>query len=342
MIENNTPIDDALLLRYFSNSTTSEERLAVDEWLDASEENQHIAEQIYYIKYSGDTIHAIRSVDTKTDLEKVWKKIRKRHQHHPWLILLQRVAAVVCVLLIPAFIYLLMHKGQPQLADVIMDVPEGSISSLVLPDSSKVWLNAGSHIVYGKGYGIKNRQIELCGEGYFEVQPNPQLPLEVKTGSITVRARGTKFNVKAYPEENDISALLIDGIIEIESAGLAQKKTLQPRQMATYNKKDHTLAIASEVKTILYTSWKDRRWLIEGATLGELAPILQRRYAVTVIFDNDALKPYKLRGEIRQQTVEQVAKALQLTAPMNYEMHNDTLLFKLDIKRKKEFDKIVK
>ena len=334
-------IEEALLLKYLSNKVSPKERLLVEQWIDASEENRRIAEQVFYIKYSADTVHALQAVDTKNDLGKVWKKIRNRNRQ-PWWIMMQRAAAVLCIFLIPAIIYLLVHDNKDLLADVTMSVPKGSISSLVLPDGSKVWLNADSYIVYGKGYGTKNRQVQLCGEGFFEVQHNPRLPMEVIAESVTIRALGTEFNVKAYPEEDNVSALLTEGVIEIEVAGQTQRKTLRPQQMAVYNKKDNTMAVASDVKSILYTSWKDMRWLIEGATLGDLAPILQRRYAIKLLFDDDVLKTYKFRGEVRNQTIEQVAKALQLTAPMTYEMHNDTLWFHLDAKKKTEYDKIIK
>jgi ferric-dicitrate binding protein FerR (iron transport regulator) len=191
------------------------------------------------------------------------------------------------------------------------------------------------------------------------------LKFEVDADGIVVRAKGTKFNVKAYPDEHTVTAILTEGVIEIISSGENQKKTIaQPGQMAVYNRPNttkktktpqpaeekkaddsrlnHQLAVESMVKPEVYTSWKDQRWLIEGSTLGELAPILQRRYAVKVLFDNEALKTYKFRGEIPNLTVEQVARALQLTAPMNYRMSNDTLFFTLDVKRKNEFDQFIK
>ena len=338
----NIQIDDALLLRYISNDVTSEEMLAVDDWLDESEENRHIAEHIYYIRHAADTIKAMQSIDTHVDLSGVWMKIRNRTPRI-WNIWLHRVAAIACLFLIPACIYLIIRNNHSQLSEVVMNVPEGNISSMVLPDGSKVWLNAGSYLVYSNEYGINDRRLRLSGEGFFEVTPNPRLPLEVDADGIIIRARGTQFNVKAYPDENIVSTTLTEGIVEIVPSKIKHKNiTLQPGQMVIYNKTDGQLAIESNVKTVLYTSWKDNRWLIEGTTLGELAPILQRRYAVKVLFDDDVLKTYKFRGEIQNLTAEQVAKALHLTAPMNYEMRNDTISFTLNLKRKKEYDKIVK
>ena len=332
-------IDDALLIRYFSDETTPEENILVDEWIGQSEENRLIAENIYYIKYAGDTIRSMKTVNVQQDLKKVWKKIRK--PAGPGLLIrIQRVAAVLCLFMLPACIYLLLHNDRKQLADVSMDVPEGSISSLILPDSSRVWLNSGSRVTYSRDYGILNRRLRLSGEGFFEVRTNDKLPLEVEAGLVVVRARGTQFNVKAYPDENFISTLLTEGSVEVLHPG--QGAVLIPGDMAVFDKTSNNIAIGRVTKTILHTSWKDRRWIIEGTTLGELAPVLQRRYAVKIQFDDDALKTYKFRGEIQNQTIEQIAMALQLTAPMNYTMNKDTLIFTLDTARKKEFDKIVK
>ena len=335
-------IDDTLLIRYFSDELTSEERLAVDKWLDESEENQRIAERIYYIKYAGDTIQTIRTTDVRADLRKVWKKI---HSRRPRLwVMWARAAAIACLFVIPAFLYLQFKDKHSELIAMTIDVPEGSVSSMVLPDGSKLWLNAGSRLSYGNKYGISDRKIQMSGEAFFDVQTNTRLPFEVEANGIVVCAKGTQFNVKAYPDEPTVTAVLTEGVIEITSPdGLNQRAiTLQPGQMAVYNRADRKLAVKAIEKPGLFSSWKEQTWLIEGATLGELAPMLQRRYAVKVVFDNEILKNYKFRGELSNRTAEQVARALHLTAPMNYRITNDTVFFTIDLKRKKEFDQYVK
>ena len=359
----NITIDEALIIRYFSDDVTPKERLAVSNWIDESEENQREAERIYYIKYAGDTIHTIRSINTHADLDKVWKKIRN-HNIRLRTMWLQQAAAIACLFLIPVLVYLLLHNRDNGLTGMMLHVPEGSVSSMILPDGSKVWLNAGSQLTCDHGYGVSNRRLQLSGEGFFEVKANVRLPFEVDADGIVVRARGTKFNVKAYPDEHTVSAILTEGEIEIITSGENQRKTIsQPGQMTVYNRTNSTsktetrqpsekqmaevnrpatqLAVESIVNTEAYISWKDQRWLVEGSTMGELAPILQRRYAVKVMFDNEILKTYKFRGEIPNLTVEQVARTLQLTAPMNFRMSNDTVFFTLDVKRKKEFDQFI-
>ena len=98
-------------------------------------------------------------------------------------------------------------------------VPLGAISEIILPDSSQVMLNAGSTIRFRSDYNSNNRDIQLQGEGYFKVAKNENLPLIVNTGNLKIKAVGTEFNVKAYPDEGIIETTLVSGIVEISKEG---------------------------------------------------------------------------------------------------------------------------
>jgi ferric-dicitrate binding protein FerR (iron transport regulator) len=309
-----------------------------EEWLNASEENRQIARQIRYIQQASDNLRALRSIDTEAGLKAVLHRIRKRRVSvFGWW---QRAAAVLCLLLLSETVFLLVRRNEEQqLAETIVNAPEGSISSVVLPDNSKVWLNAGSRIVYGKGYGIRHRRLQLTGEGFFDVHTNPDLPLEVETGSICVCATGTKFNVKAYPDENTVSTTLVEGIVKVSMESSPETFTLKPEQMAVFNKNDRHIKLTPNIKTAIHTMWKERRWTVENAGLDELAPALQRRYAMKFVFDREALKPYRFRGEIPNLSIDEMAKVLQLTMPVNYRMSGDTLFIAIDARRKAEYDK---
>ena len=360
-------IDETLIIRFFSDEVTSEERKAVNSWLLESDENRRVAERIYYIMYAGNTVRVMRSINARAALRTTWKLIRKRSRHIQtmWF---QRAAAVACLCLFSAIVYLQLRNNTHHnvLAAVEINVPHGSITSMTLPDGSKLWLNAGTQLSYDNGFGITNRRLTLVGEGFFDVKTNDRLPFEVEAGGVVVIARGTQFNVKAYPDDPTVTAILTEGLIEIiTDDGQGQSKTIsEPGKMVVHSRPNFqnvviqpaSDSISEDVKTAspstqlavqtitnpdVYTAWKERRWIVEGATLAELAPILERRYAVKFVFDSDALKSYKFRGEISNISVEQMARALQLTAPMNYRMSNDTVFFTIDLKRKQEFDRFV-
>src|SRR5437588_18774 len=75
----------------------------------------------------------------------------------------------------------------------------GSRTNLVLPDGTRVWLNAGSRITYDKNYGITLREVGLTGEAFFDVAHNSGKPFVIHTARIDIKVLGTRFNVKSYP-----------------------------------------------------------------------------------------------------------------------------------------------
>ena len=72
------------------------------------------------------------------------------------------------------------HQIRDQFADIVVEAPLGAKTRLVLPDSTLVWLNAGSRIMYSQGFGVNDRLLELTGEAYFEVRRNEHKPFEVR------------------------------------------------------------------------------------------------------------------------------------------------------------------
>src|SRR5690606_30761590 len=93
-----------------------------------------------------------------------------------------------------------------------LSTPRGGQYEIVLPDGTKVWLNAASSLHYPVAFTGKTRTVGIKGEGYFEVAPDPQKPFTVKVGDREkIEVLGTRFNVNAYPDEGRIRTTLQDG-----------------------------------------------------------------------------------------------------------------------------------
>ncbi len=250
-------------------------------------------------------------------------------------------------------------------------VPLGSKSNVTLPDGSSVWVNAGSEISYPSDFGIEKREIQLTGEAYFNVQSDSLMPFNVHTPGMTVRALGTRFNVKAYPEDNIMTATLEEGIVDViikaSSKGKISEQSviLKPKEQLVIQKvnapkpvmeqlhEDPTLTIDSErsvkeviikpnVKTELSTSWKDSKWIVSSEPLALFASNLERRYNVNIRFASEDLKEYNFSGTFEDETVEQILNALSLAAPVNYRLIKNNVVLSLNKKDKDKFDKILK
>ncbi|MCE5346326.1 MAG: FecR family protein [Bacteroidales bacterium] len=228
--------------------------------------------------------------------------------------------------------------------------PLGSRSNVILPDGSSVWLNAGSCLEYNSGFNGESRKVKLSGEGFFDVITNKLKPFIVSTGDISIIAHGTSFNVKAYPEEKTIVTTLIKGEVTIEGKDFEEKPfslTMLPNQNVTYftdnklhllnssdlrlsekeeeKRKDNVPVVSTtpvhldeDVKTELYTSWKDDRWIIEGEKFKDLIVMLERRYDISVILTSNKIEELRFSGTIENETIEQVFHIISLTIPIRY------------------------
>ncbi len=122
-----------------------------------------------------------------------------------------------------------------------------------------------------------------------------------------------------------------------------EEKTTVKKESPVPAKKavDH-IQLKKNVKTVLYTSWKDETWVIEGITLDDLAKQLERRFNTSIIINSDVLKNYKFTGTLRNETLEQVLQILVLTTPLKYTVDVGEVTWDLDPALQKKYSKLLK
>jgi transmembrane sensor len=225
---------------------------------------------------------------------------------------------------------------------------KGARTHMVLPDSTKVWLNADSKLTYDAVFNNTIREVTLEGEAYFVVARNPNRPFVVNTPGIAVRVLGTAFNVKSYPQDATIETTLIHGSIEVlnKKEPTAPRIILRPHEKLVFNKEEHTftntsgndkplgspassaIAITALPRNIpdtalIETSWVYNRLLFEGDTFRELAVKMERWFNVRISFSNDKVANYRLRGVFDNETVEEALRALQVIASFHYKINGN-------------------
>ena len=176
-------------------------------------------------------------------------------------------------------------------------MPYGAEYDLVLPDGSKVYLNAGSVLRYPERFNDTRREVFLSGEAYLEVVHNEEHPFVVRTRDIAVRVLGTIFNINAYPDNKWVKTTLVEGKVETQCGD--RHITMEPGTQVAYDKEAHETAYFP-VNTHLYTSWKDGYYDFENMELGELAQILSRWYDVQIEFARPELRELRFSGRLKR------------------------------------------
>ena len=109
-------------------------------------------------------------------------------------------------------------------------VPKGGEYQLVLSDGTLVYLNSMTKVRFPERFSEKCREVEVCGEAFFEVTKNKDVPFIVKTGGYEITVLGTKFNVTAYADEHVITTTLVEGVVSISGKCIGAARTLWPNE----------------------------------------------------------------------------------------------------------------
>jgi len=375
--ENNSLIDfNELIICFLSGNATDQEIELLREWIHSSRKNREEFMSLKLSWLASSQLETRDSLKTRNALSLLYHKIdlhesNTAQTYNSNFKQIAKIAAVLifCFMLGSLGTYLSMKNNSTGLANqglVHVYAPKCSKAMTILPDGTRVWLNAGSNLSYNiNDYGQRLREVTLIGQGFFKVVSNANKPFVVSAKNLKIKALGTEFDVKAYPEENTVETILIKGIVNIE--GKDQKKQsfmikmnpnqkvtcfsgkmlLEPSILTDPAKLDETklnqiklekLPPASPEKPVidkvekpdLYTSWKDDRWVFEGEEIGNLAILLERRYNVNIIFDSEELNHYKFTGTFQQETLEQILKVLTLTAPLRYNVGKGEVKLTID------------
>ena len=161
--------------------------------------------------------------------------------------------------------------------------PRGGQYRLVLPDGSKVWLNAASSLRYPAHFDNKERIVELSGEAYFEISHEQNRPFIVKSKGQLVQVLGTEFNINAYDNESTVNTTLVNGSVRIRRVRTGTTKVLKPGQQALLS--PGSIRVAA-VNTTEYTAWKNGDFLFNETDLHQILRQLERWYNIEVNYNN--------------------------------------------------------
>jgi transmembrane sensor len=200
----------------------------------------------------------------------------------------------------------------------------GKKSMIVLSDGTRVWLNAGSQLVYPAVFSGKSRQVTLIGEAFFDVTKNPQNPFIVRTSDVSVQVLGTRFDVSAYPDDKIIQTVLEEGKVNLKYSGkgiLGREYVveMQPNQMVEFDRTSGE-ARSKLVDVSKYVSWKDGMLEFEKIDLGRALMQVERFYNVKIHLSDPEIGTYKLSGKLDlKDEPEEVLNVIKLTVPIDWQ-----------------------
>ncbi len=276
-----------LLARYFSGECSSEEKKLIESWMRADPKNKIEIDNL-------GKIWSVSEVQNKNwNAHEALKKVSERidntlPERKPLIIRypivkIYRYAAVFLILVVSTLIIsrIFLHQSVPVITEVL--VPNGTTREIVFPDSSIVFLDSGSFLTYSDHFGDKLREVNLEGEGYFEITRNPQIPFIVHAGDAVIKVIGTKFNVRAWKLSHMVKIVVEEGKVLFYSKDDSEDESviIAKNQLSTLpeNGKPQKPQV---VDVSQYLSWMNHEMVFQNVTLNEVLQQLERWYDLKI------------------------------------------------------------
>ncbi|WP_321374993.1 FecR domain-containing protein [uncultured Draconibacterium sp.] len=218
------------------------------------------------------------------------------------------------------------NTSKVQMNEVI--VPFGRRSELMLADGTQVWLNAGSRLAFPTKFTNETREVYLQGEACFKVTKNEHQPFIVNANELGVKVLGTHFNVAAYPDDETIETVLVEGSVALtkkKSFGLVSKSiVLQPNQKATFDKDEKEIIVRDEPDADVYLAWTEGWFEFKKQSLEKVFTKLERYYDIHISVPEEFPSEEIITGKLDlKDSLAVVMEALSDVAKLDYTIVNN-------------------
>ncbi len=225
-----------------------------------------------------------------------------------------KIAASILLALaigIPSLWYgVIRNKENPS---TIQHFSEKGVSTIDLPDGSRVYLNEGSGISYPESFD-QGRRIKLDGEAFFEVMSNPASPFTVRSGQVTVSVLGTSFNVKRGDRQEDIEVFVKTGKVRMFLEDPDEFITLEPGDLG--RAKESTLSLL-EQSDPNYISWKTKDFKFVDEELGKVLRELEESYHVKIRAEGVQLSELRITSAYSEQSIDAILETIGAAFGLN-------------------------
>jgi len=249
------------------------------------------------------------------------QKLNSRKQPFVLNIFLKYAAIFILILSIPSLYFYFKNENKPaQTANVFNTVvvtENSQRSKVILPDSSVVWLNAGTRVTYNSDFGQANRNVILVGQAFFQVTKNKNLPFIVTCKELKVKVLGTRFDVDAYPNNENINVALETGIVELLHA---ENDTfhyqLIPGELAQFNIYSKKVAV-KKVNIDRVSAWTQGILYFNDSPMEEVLSKLERRFDIDIDVRNRKIYNSVFTGTIKNEPLEEIVKSIEYSCSVN-------------------------
>lgn len=315
----------AIITKFLQRETSDQELEILKKWLEEDENN--------LLQFEGinDTFQSLVTV-TKFNADKsdqAWKKLSDRIDNEkkstiisfqPQFSFLLKIAASIALVSGSYFILknVLNREENTLHKQTLVQNSKGNKTSLLLPDSSVVFLNANSTLEYSDDFGKNSREVKLQGEGFFDVRKGKH-DFIVNTDNLSIQVKGTKFNVSSTDPDGTEKTTLEEGHVILQVKGKEKLYNMKPGDQIMFNAQSKKVVL-KKVNPSLFSAWKEDFLHFENTLLSDIVLKLENRYKVNITIDSALAHKEWITMTIENESIEEVLELIKLSSSLQYKI----------------------
>ena len=326
-MEKENDIDDSIIVRYLEGTIGAEEMAQLEQWLSESESHKKLFFELKHI----DELHQADELPVNFVSES-WRRLESKilmSRRTMRLNFLKYAAVAVVAIAVTLGVQRLFQK-EPVIQSTIINTEEGAkISSMLLPDGTKVTLNKASQLRYDTQFGKDTRTVYLNGEALFEVTKNKEKPFVVYTHKQRIEVLGTVFNVQDYADEDYATTILIKGSVKMQSMNANGQYGkfifLKPNQQVLVDFMNKQ-SIVSTVDIDSTKSWVNKFLYFDDDPLYHILQRLEKTYGVKIELTNPAIRDTRYSGSFTtDQSIKDILDIINYDKQFAMTMKNNKI-----------------
>jgi len=327
---NKSKIDWELLGKYLSGESNNEETIRIQRWIESSNKNKILFENI---ESDWNKINLAKNMK-KVDVDNAWENVKQRIlQEEPEVIPMRelkqenkattylyrtlQIAASILIFIGISFGIYKFFSDSGFDDNTIIKSGSDNTSSLILPDGSKVYLNSNTIIKYPEQFGKDSRNIYLKGEAYFEVVGNEYKPFVVNTNNAVIKVLGTSFNINTKKENNKVEVFVESGNVQLSQKSNNENRILI--EQGYIGVLSRNTLIKSKNNDINYLAWKTRYLIFRDTKLEIVAEKIESVYNTSIQFDNKEIADCPLTATFNNASLDSVLNVIEGTFNLEIE-----------------------
>ncbi|MCT4636656.1 MAG: FecR domain-containing protein [Bacteroidales bacterium] len=314
-------IPEDLIVRYMGDDLSDEERESLVLWVSESDDNRRIFKEfrkVWILKCFA---------DEDFDSEKAWENVSKRVgrrkvKDKKLFISWMSVAASVIVLIALWFV---MPDSNVQSGDVRVKVLAGEFpEKVILPDSTVVWVNSDSELIYPVAFAENERSVTFNGEGYFEVTKNKQKPFVIYSDNTITKVLGTSFNLNTRVSEHKSELVVITGKVKFENRITEASVELEADDKGIVDVEENTEVVETttpaktKIDNYNVIAWKTKEFEFDETRLDDILREIEKVYHIEIEVEDEELLSVRVTTSFSALTAEDILEVLSDTIGFDY------------------------